>query len=139
MTPKHSRWIAVLGASTASVVFVVLLVLLSVPIVQASSGYCLVGLRIYAFESESIFGPSWANVSFRGAEFSFHIWCGTPTPFPSQICGTVTEPGGSAEMFTFFEPEAPQLNPPWQTWTSPDGTVGAQYHPGGVVQLLVTI
>jgi len=129
------------GLVVAAVAVTTVLVLLNLPIRQESSGYQLVGLRLYASESESIFGPpGWSNFTFRGATFDFQVYCepNPSLPLPlGAICGSARESNGAPSSFTFFEPEVPRFYPPWQNWVAPDGTVAVEYHPGGPVHLLV--
>jgi hypothetical protein len=64
----------ILAAVVAAVGLVALLVLVSLPIAQESSGDRLGDGRPYSFVSEARFGnSSWRNSSYRGVTFGFHL------------------------------------------------------------------
>lgn len=137
MTPRRRRWVF-LAVLLAGIGVTVSLVLLTVPIAQESSGYTLVGLRLYSFEAENLFGapPPPTHFVYRGVHFDFVVYC--PSTPVGLICGNVTESGGATFAFTFFEPEVPGAHN-WETWVAPDGNEAAQYQPGGLVHLLVEV
>ncbi len=103
-----------------------LLVVLNIPIAEEDSGYQLIGVRLYSFESRSLFGNQWVNYSYRGVTFSFDLWCGIPSAAGGVICGNATDPSGTTHPYSFFD-GPPQFNPPWQTWVSPDFHEAVQY------------
>ncbi len=148
MEPRVHRWVVVVALG-AVVALVLVAVLWFLPVVLLSggggnptgSGLVSVNGRWYASETHEHFGsnaPSWDNYTFDGVFISIHFWCGTPTPAAGLLCGNATEANGSEFSYSFGD-GPPQMNPPWQTTMSPDGSAGAQYMLGGHFRLLVEV
>jgi hypothetical protein len=94
---------------------------------------------MYSFEDETVFGAGgngWHNFTYLGATFAFQVFC--PSDPPGKICASVTEPDGAESNFSFFEPEVPG-DSGWESWVALDGVVAAEYHPGGLVRMLVAV
>ena len=136
---RRRRLIRIIGVAAAAVAVVVALVLLYVPISQESSGYTAIGLRLYSFETVSLFNlpTSWPNITYRGITFGFHLWC-LITPASGKICGNATESGGATYPYSFWD-GPPSPSPSWQTWVSPNGHEAVEYRLGGLTRLLVQI
>jgi hypothetical protein len=136
-TPRRKK-LVVIAVVLAAVAVVTVLVLLTVPIAQEQSGYTLIGLRLYSFESESLFGSaSWLNYSYQGVTFGFHLWC-LISSAAGVVCGNATESTGVSYSYSFSD-GPPSPNPSWQTWVAPDGHEAVQYLLGGLVHLLVVV
>jgi hypothetical protein len=138
MSPRRRRWILI-GSVVVAIAVTATLALLLLPISQEPSGYQIVGLRLYSFEDETVFGSEgtgWHNYSHRGATFAFQVYC--PSIPVGKICAWVTEPDGSNLSFSFFAAEVPG-DSAWESWVAPDGAVASEYHPGGLVRMLVTV
>jgi len=135
-TPRRKR-LAFITVVLVVVAVVTVLVLLMVPIAQEQSGYTLIGLRLYSFEEEHVFGSPWSNFSYRGVTFAFHVWCAI-TSGGGEVCGNVTESNGGVSSFSFSD--GPPGEPRWATWVSPDAGVAIQFESlsGGLVHLLVS-
>ncbi len=132
---RRRRFFLILGIVGAAISITVVLFLLYVPIAQESSGYTVIGSRLYSFESESLFGPPWSNFTYQGVTFEFHLWCEI-TSAAGKICGNPTESGGARYSYSFWDGlPSPFLS--WQTWVSPDGHEAVQYREGGLAHLLV--
>ena len=131
MSPRRRRllWVAGIGSAVA---VGVLLVVLYIPISQESTGYTLIGLRLYSFESVSLFGSSWWNLTYRGVGFTFHLWCAISTG-GGTICGNASDPSGAVYAYSFFD----GLYSHWTTWVAPGGHEAVQYRTGGLAHLLV--
>ena len=134
---RRRRWLLIVGGAGAAIAVIAILVLLYVPIAQESSGYAAIGLRLYSFESESLFGQSWSNFTYHGVTFEFHLWC-LITPAAGEICGNATESGGVRYSYSFMD-GPPSPSPSWQTWVAPDGHEAVQYRQGGLAHLLVQV
>ena len=134
---RRRRRIAIVAAVAGAVAVVVTLVVLSVPMAEVSSGYQMIGPRLFAFESESLFGAAWSNYSFRGVQFEFHLWC-SAGPGGGVVCGSAGAPGADSYPYAFTD-GPPQVDPSWQTWVSPDGHEAVEYRMGGQVHLLVAV
>lgn len=131
---RRRRWLLLAGGVGTAGVVVVVAALLYLPMAGPVAGYQEIGLRMYSYESVSLFGnvPAWQNYSYRGVTFEFHLWCGI-TPAGGTICGNATQPDGAETPYSFWD----GLNSGWQTWVSPDGYDAVQYHVGGTAHLLV--
>lgn len=131
------RLLLILGGAGTVVAAATVLLLLYVPIAQETSGYTAIGLRLYSFESVSLFGANagWQSFSYRGVTFGFHLWCQV-TPAAGEVCGNATEAGGASYPYSFWD-GPPSSSPPWQTWVSPNGHEAVQYRMGGLAHLLV--
>ncbi len=134
MDPQRRRRL-LLVLAIAGVSIVVVTVVLNVPIAQEASGYQLVGLRLFSFESQSLFGNSWTNYTYRGVTFSFHLWC-SAGPAAGEVCGNATESDGGSYAYSFEDGITVRG---WQTWVSPDSHEAVQYQQGGLVHLLVAV
>ncbi|MCI4347678.1 MAG: hypothetical protein L3J97_03555 [Thermoplasmata archaeon] len=134
MSLKRRHW-TLLAIVLGVVGVAVSIVLVSILIFQAPSGYEVVNGKSYSFESESLFGnAAWLNYSYRGVTFGFHLWC-QAGPAAARVCGNATESGGLSYSYAFWD-GPPQLNPTWHTWTAPDQFEAVQYEQGGLVHLL---
>ncbi len=127
----------IIAIAACAAVLATAFVLLAIPIAQEQSGSMLIGLRLYSFEAESLFGASWSNFTYHGVTFGFHIWC-LASPAAGEICGNATESNGKRYAFSFWDgPPSPE--PRWETWVAPDANEAAQYQQGGLVHLLVAM
>lgn len=137
-TPRRKKRLFLTAALVAAaIVTVTVAVLLTVPISEERSGYTVIGLRLYSYVAENVFGSSWSNFSYRGVTFAFHVWCEI-TPAAGKVCGNVTESNGGSFPFAFSDgPPSPQ--PVWETWVAHDASAAIQFESlsGGLVHLLV--
>ncbi len=74
LTPRKKK-LAIIVITVSAAVVATTLLLLALPIEQEQSGYTLIGLRLYSFEAEELFGASWSNFTYQGVTFDFHLWC----------------------------------------------------------------
>ncbi len=135
---RPRRLYLLIAAITLVAVTGLVLLVLFLPVQQESSGYTMVGPRLYSYESEELFGANsgWENYSYRGVTFGFHLWCET-TPAAGTLCGNATGSDGVAHSYSFSD-GSPQIGPPsWEIWVSPNGHEAVEYQQGGLVHLLV--
>jgi hypothetical protein len=136
LTP-HKKKLAIIVIALSAAVVTTTLLLLALPIEQEQSGYTLIGLRLYSFEAEELFGASWSNFTYQGITFDFHLWCEI-TSGAGKICGNATNPNGHAYAFSFWDGPPTHGSSAWQTWVGPDAHEAVQYQQGGLVHLLAS-
>jgi hypothetical protein len=108
-------------AIIVTVSIVMLLVFLWVPISEEQAGYSMIGLRLYSYESVSVFDSPTANFTYREVAFDFHasVPCVQNTG-GGNLCASATQPVGVSFSFNItFPPSGPSPGP-WITWVSPN-------------------